>query len=155
MIRNNFLLQPLSVSLALAAFSCNPEVTKISLSSVSGGEDGTSSSFEMTQDSTTYAYRSFEPFVKETVIREKTNPASWQKLLQEFDARAFDRAQSGKSMTYIDGIDVQITVEMGPDKHKLLNATVSEEQNPDAYKFVHDLEMLAQDFAATTKAKAK
>ena len=155
MIRNNLLLPLLSISLALAAFSCRPEVTKISFSAISGGEDGTSSSFEMTQDSTTYAYRSFEPFVKETIVREKTNPASWQKLLQEFDAEAFDRVKSGKSMTYIDGVDVQITVDMGPEKHKLLNATVSKEQNPAAYKFVHDLEMLAQDFAATTKTKTK
>lgn len=131
-ISNFFILLILFVG-----FSSNSQaINKISYNSV-GGEAGGYANVELTKDSINGTIGN--PNAK-IIIKEKMRKTLWDSLTGHTSLNDFKEIKSGRSVTYIDGIDVSVKIETGEESYTLLNGDINEVQNKKVFRFMKILE---------------
>jgi len=111
-------------------------IDKISYNSV-GGEAGGFANVELTKDSINGTVGN--PNAK-IIIKEKMRKTLWDSLAGQTSLNDFKKIKSGRSVTYIDGIDVSVKIETGEESYTLLNGDINEVQNKKVFRFMQILE---------------
>lgn len=138
----NFSMNVKSIFIILIIFlfiSCSSNsqaINRISYNSV-GGEEGGYTNVELSKDSINGTIGS--PYEK-IIIKEKIQRALWDSLTKSLSLDDFKKIKSGKSVTYIDDIDVSVKIETDEDSYSFLNGNIDEIQNKKVFHFMEILE---------------
>lgn len=126
----------LIIFLFVRCSSNSQAINRISYNSV-GGEQGGYANVELTKDSINGTIGSPN---KKIIIKEKIQKALWDSLNKSMTLDDFKEIKSGKSVTYIDGIDVSVKIETDAGSYSILNGEIDKVQNKKVFHFMEILE---------------
>ena len=126
----------LNLFLFVGCSSNSQAINKISYNSV-GGEAGGYANVELTKDSINGTIGSPN---EKIIIKEKMRKMLWDSLTEHTSLNDFKKIKSGRSLTYIDDIDVSVKIETGEESYSLLNGDINEIQNKKVFRFMKILE---------------
>jgi hypothetical protein len=131
----NFLIL-LTIFLFFRCSSNSQSINRISYNSY-GGEQGAYTKVELTKDSINGTIESPN---EKIIIKEKIQQALWDSLTKSMTLNDFKETNSGKSVTYIDGINVLVKIESDADSHSFLNGDIDKVKNKKVFHFMGILE---------------
>jgi len=123
-------------------------INKITYNSV-GGEMGGYVRVQMTKDSITGGITATSG--KKITIREKTPKTLWDSLTRQITIKDFREIKSGKSVQYIDGIDISVKIETDKESYSLLNGDIDRIKNKKVFYFMEALEDKLRKISLTGK----
>lgn len=125
------------ILLFIGCSSKSQSINKITYNSV-GGEMGGYILVRMTKDSITGGITTTSG--KKIIIREKIQKTLWDSLTQQITIKDFQEIKSGKSVQYIDGIDISLKIETDEENYSLLNGDIDRIKNKTVFYFMEVLE---------------
>jgi len=111
-------------------------INRISYSSV-GGEAGVYLNVELTKDSINGTIGNPQ---EKIIIKEKIQKTLWDSLTKSTTLDDFKEIKIGRSLTYIDDIDVSVKIENDVDSYSFLNGNIDKVQNKKVFHFMEILE---------------
>lgn len=126
----------LIIFLFVRCSSNSQAINKISYNSV-GGEAGVYLNVELTKDSINGTIGNPQ---EKIIIKEKFQKGLWDSLTKSTTLEDFKEIKSGRSLTYIDDIDVSVKIETDEDSYSFLNGNIDKVQNKKVFHFMEILE---------------
>lgn len=134
-VNSIFFIIPI-IFLFVSCSSNSQAINRISYNSI-GGEQGGYANVELSKDSINGTVGN--PYEK-IIIKEKIRRTLWDSLTKPLILDDFKKIKSGKSVTYIDDIDVSVKIETDEDSYSFLNGNIDQIQNKKVFHFMEILE---------------